>query len=567
MQMGFNLLFKPKYNQLACGLFGAAAGEVSKININKLKILGIYNDIRGGHSCGMSIDGDIILGTYKDKLFKDFISTYNISTPQVLPVVLGHTRMATGGTHNESNAHPFGFGNNGDYYDFIGTHNGTLHNEDELAEEYNVSTKATVFENNKTIVRNKIDSEILLEIIYENGFKVLEKYQGAAALAMYNTKKANTLYLYHGASSKIANGDIVEERPLFYYQESENVVYYSSLKNSLEAINDTNGEIKEFDYNIVYEIRSGNVEKAKKHIIDRNKCSQINSSCSYNSRYDHSKYSQTNNYYKDRKWCPTEKAWIKEEKKEVDVKILNVVDILYENFTNYFYNKRLDTSKVYYENLRFYQNKKLLDGIYVLDNKNNLVYVCTHKNSFDVCIDFIQDLNTFNKIIPLYFVKGIQLISEKDYLILQNNNTFEKFNLAQLSHCSVYPIRDIKLKNSTCYYKGELATLNFSPIHTLDVIKLINGKCTLIEERKIENTSYFLSDDKLLFNNNLNIIESKENQCDDSVVVELYKENLLATVEYCTEDCDVSLVDNYVKSQIKSKLKEIEKFILKLLTI
>ena len=71
MQLGFNLLFKSKYNQMSCGLFGAAAGDVNDINIDKLKILGIFNDTRGGHSCGLSIDGDIIIGTYKNKLFKD----------------------------------------------------------------------------------------------------------------------------------------------------------------------------------------------------------------------------------------------------------------------------------------------------------------------------------------------------------------------------------------------------------------------------------------------------------------------------------------------------------------
>jgi len=252
MQLGFNLLFKPKYNQLACGLFGAAADDVNKINIDKVKILGIFNDIRGGHSCGISVDGDIILGTYKNKLFKDFITEHTIVQPDTLPVILGHTRKATGGLHNEDNAHPFGFGVNGDFYDFIGTHNGSLNNEKELAEMYDIlDNETTISKFNHKNIRYKIDSEILLEIIYKKGFSVLKDYNGAAALALYNTKKPNTIYLYHGASKKtLYNDEQVEERPLFYYQESENVVYYSSIKESLEAINDTNGEIKAFDHNI-----------------------------------------------------------------------------------------------------------------------------------------------------------------------------------------------------------------------------------------------------------------------------------------------------------------------------
>jgi asparagine synthetase B (glutamine-hydrolysing) len=77
------------------------------------------------------------------------------------------------------------------------------------------------------------NSEILLEIIYKNGFKVLNDYNGAAALSFYDVKNPDTIYLYHGKSNlyKTTN-ELIEERPLFYYQAEDNLFYYSSLKES-----------------------------------------------------------------------------------------------------------------------------------------------------------------------------------------------------------------------------------------------------------------------------------------------------------------------------------------------
>ena len=567
LQIGFNLLFKPKYNQLNCGLFGAAADDVSKININKLKILGIFNDSRGGHSCGMTIDGDIIYGTNKSKLFKDFISNNNIVEPDTLPVVLGHTRFATGGAHIEENAHPFGYGSNGDFYNFIGTHNGSLHNEGELAEIHGISTKATTLNN---ITRNKIDSEILLEIVYKKGFKVLEEYEGGAALAMYNTKKPKTIYLYHGASKKTFSAkEEVEERPLFYYQESPGVFYYSSLEESLEAINDTNGMIEAFDHNIVYEIRDGNVDAAKKHIIDRSKCCQTkvyvqpetNYSFYNNKEYDYKTESwfekkQTSHYLPEAKSISTTNSKVKET-----LNTNNLYDhrVLFEKE-----NEEYIKDNVYYENLRFYKNKTLLSGIYILNKDLKLHRICGFVESFDSIYNELSKDDFVKKLKKFYFVDGIMLLDEIDYIQISGN--ISKHSIPQISHCSVYPIKNIYIDNSHCYFRGNLASLNFSSFFSKDIIRLTNGICKAINKKDIsfeQNKKYYLPEDLELINS---LITSDKEEViletnDDKVMQDLYKENLLATVEYCSEDVGDSIDDIVTQNKIKTALDRIKDFI------
>ena len=258
-----------------CGIFAWAGKVPTKFRKEKLDILGIHNEVRGTHSCGITLDGDIHIGIDGNKVYRDFLANVNYNLPVDYPSVIGHTRAATGGAHNIDNAHPFGYGTHNNGYRFVGVHNGSLHNHRDLAKTYGVEVNVKVDRKNYVTYRDKIDSEILLECIYRsNSFKVLSEYDGAAALIFTDLAKPNVTYFYHGKSKKYANtGEPVEERPLFYWQETRNSVYVSSIANSLVAIG-AEDNVKAFEYNTVYKVTDGNIEKAEKIKISREKAIQ-----------------------------------------------------------------------------------------------------------------------------------------------------------------------------------------------------------------------------------------------------------------------------------------------------
>jgi len=506
LQILLNLIFKPNYNTLNCGIWGQASNSTKKINESNIKILGLFNESRGKNSCGITIDGEIYYGLDKEALFTNFAKGRSIK-PTLYPTVIGHTRQSSIGVINSYNAHPFGFGENKDGgYKMCIVHNGTLLNHKELADKYEVSKdidSPSLHVENFNVVRTKIDSEILGEIIYKTGnIKVLSDYNGAAALVWTDTDHPNVIYLWSGKSrawSDDAEDKQVEERPMFVYIESKNNFYFSSLAEPLHVIRNNNGEIFQIDYNTVYTVKDGNFKEAKKLLVSRkdNYQREIVKYTSYTGGY---------NYGDD--W--EDSRWLQKPKTSGQT-VINL-PAAKEEVINIFDDTTLKTQneykgKVVNKKLRYYRNNHLINGVYTNIINFDFFYlgdiIKEAKAHFGTLVNKpfnystgefgdIEDKDLFETPFKhdaptlFYFVEGIMLRTELDYLTaLAPFNIFkngDKWDYEKLSHASMLPVVDLTSKPSDSKqmilkhgveYNGIVTGLNFEKRYEISKGNLI----------------------------------------------------------------------------------------------
>lgn len=247
--------FRRKTGVLYCGVFGAcmdprfmSPAAVSAV-IAKIKILGLFNQERGKDSCGIFANNVIEKGIEKEKKWSDFVEEKQIPNPSNKTgnfVFIGHTRMSTIGTHSEANAHPFLIDD-----DFVLAHNGVIHNIRTLTNKYDLKDNYVV------------DSNGLAFLIARHGYKILNEYEGYAALLMTRISEPNSIWIYHGSSKNTSAGQPVEERPLFTMQTREGI-YISSLASALKVISENSkDQIRTVEHNVVQKITNGHVTKAK----------------------------------------------------------------------------------------------------------------------------------------------------------------------------------------------------------------------------------------------------------------------------------------------------------------
>lgn len=585
-----------------CGIFGYAGKSYKQFNKLKFDILGIYNDSRGGDSCGVSTDGEIYYGaSISMKHYKDFLVEKNYLAPTKFPVVIGHTRRSSHGIVNENNAHPFGFGLNEEFdsYEFVGVHNGTLYNHDDLAKENNIKVNvySTSQLGDKQFVRSKIDSEILLECIYRTkSFKVLSEYTGGAALLFTDTTKSNVLYAFHGASATFSGGKMEEERPLFYYREGKNSLYISSLAESLIAIGGVlNETIFEFDCNVVYKITNGDIDNAEKINISRNTALQRKT-------YFHNNSTTTKIYgYNENNLFTNFNT--KKSKKEKEV--LKDVNNIYQDSPN-----RILPSPIVFNKLRYERNGHLLKGIFTFVPNYGIVPLFIEPHEISTKISsligarFNLDTGLFlsdkaivdiniqkNIIIPfsisekkvpsiLYMYDGVHLKTQSDYIACNEMN-FKDY--IQLSHASKHPLINSEyafrtVDNQNIMLNGELYTGNISPFcsgkiyHIEDgkLIKIINIKEVIDENISVTKPVITLpistqNDDDFVNNLKESILIDKpienfqEEEDEDQTLLEITYENNLEELEQILSSIyqDVENINNSLDNNFDGKMKDI----------
>lgn len=515
-------LFKQNTNVLSCGIFGQCANIPKKLNSSNIKILGLFNESRGKNSCGVTIDSEIYHGMDKDKLFTDFIKGKNFNATEN-PLIIGHTRAASfGAAINEHNVHPFGFDTNAKGgYKFIGVHNGTLYNHEELAEAYGIEIRVPyVGLHGIEYQRTKIDSEILLEIIHKTrSYKVLSEYIGKAALVWTDTDAPNVSYFWSGKSRNTEHyllGAELEERPMNIWIESKNNFYFSSIPEPLEVIGGLAAEIFQIEYNTVYQVTNGDFERAIKTPISRSKCFQTETYV-YKGNTAHNAYAMGK---------PSGEEKEKEKEKSSNLKSETTHPTVTE-CTNIYLDKPLHNQndyrkKVYNYRLRYWQKGHLIEGIhcyipnygfYKLDD-NNLEALVEYNRIKGLRFydgDFVQNKNILFGSIPFqignnvptlyYFLQGVMLRTKMDYDVLRLDANRQK-QYVSLSFVSVHPVIDISYNTrhednqNILYdgvaYTGTISLLSFEKTYHISKGKLLKTVIrtdakTIVEKDVVED--------------------------------------------------------------------------------
>ncbi len=450
-----------------CGLHGWVGKDPKKFDRNKLNILGILNETRGRDSCGIAIDGELFKGHVNNKhqVWRDFTANVVWPDPEESSVVIAHTRAATQGAYTESNAHPFKFElKDGNY--FIGAHNGVIRNKTQLAELYDIDD-----------AHKKIDSHVLLEILANYRDKVTYKedsnkndqvfvqYIGAAALMMYNSNDPDTLWVFRGESHDPGrsgyNSELIEERPLWFYQESEESMYICSLEDSLRVIcddpNKSHETIKPFRTNVLYKIKAGQI--AERFEIDRTKVMPKKAErVTSHTRREHTQHS-----------CSTgdqRSIFDSTDKKPLEVqrnlnnnltkRHLPSVDNSNDYKKNNIYYEKVVFNKIsldiYFENLFYKRNGHTVHGLFIFIEELGLTKIC---DSYDELYKTMKDYSIFHdeidervhfgditdkcRVYPIY--KGVMLKNVAAWEdIIKKEAEGKKISTSDLSTISMYPI-------------------------------------------------------------------------------------------------------------------------------
>lgn len=266
-----------------CGIWAIINQEEAPFDYQSFCTLGCANDRRGGDSCGVFIDGEVEYGIDKKSKFEDFFWDSNLlNNTAVSKIALGHDRKASKGGISLDKAHPIiikepvkvGEGEEPkEEIKFVMVHNGTIHNEAELAKKYIPDID----------IKDMSDSQILARLIYYSGFDFLAEYNGGTAfIAVDYREKEPKVLIWRGEAKKYSTSTAMEEeRPLFCNLDNNRLVL-SSIPSYLAIVD---GNCYTVPANKVLTYRNNKLYIVQE--IDRTKAQQ-------NAKYD---YYNNNNYY------------------------------------------------------------------------------------------------------------------------------------------------------------------------------------------------------------------------------------------------------------------------------
>lgn len=405
-------------NILFCGIFAWFGDSTKKFNWDKFNLLGIYNDDRGGDSCGRVVGDVIEYGLHNKKKYADFLGDHD-NVPVKEPVVIGHDRKASAGhAVNETNAQPITIEENGEIV-FVLAHNGTIYNTEELCNKYPTD-----------VGKWDSDSTILAHIIYHYGFDVLADYRGSAALVMYDRREFletgdHTVYLFKG-ESKYTEYSVATsvERPLHIMDKGRNSLYISSEYVPLFVIGGDSDSIFEIESNQVIVVRNGMRVPSEFVKIDRSEVGQYKVEAKTKVKYSSGVYGD-------------DEYNIHGDTYPYNNSLVNPIDLTQEDV--YDYRKR--SGKIHFTRGCFYAGSTPANGTYYLKLDGEFFF---NKGDDRVEVNFIDGV--------LMESKTSYNIAKKAYGKLSNAQRHGNVGYDILIRYSRYPVY-VKIGNSAGDFK------------------------------------------------------------------------------------------------------------------
>ena len=358
-----------------CGLFGFSGKK--QVNVEKFKILALYNDSRGGDSTGIFYNGG---ETEKDlgNAFKFFKTHgFNKDVEHDDRVMFGHTRKSSSGAKTKENAHPFTYVLNKSEFKSSFAHNGTL---------YTWKQDMGKFIDPALIANITVDSQALGLLITQKKYDYLKTFDGAVTYLFYHKDEPNTLQVFKGATLNYKR-ELVADRPMFALKTKEGL-YFSSLIEALECISEEGDEFVDVPENEILFYKDGELVKSIK--IDR----KVELTYTTQSNWDWNK-NNFNNTSSTTKY-PLQKKEIVSEKKE------NVRRFWNDTIK---YSSNVFRGRVYFNRGRYYRNGHLMNSFFSDDNGNITM------NAFNISQDgrLLYENEKNIKSTKYYFYNGLIL--------------------------------------------------------------------------------------------------------------------------------------------------------------